>query len=68
MIVRLPSGARHDIGAEVEVRNRFEGGWSRGFVVVEIVADGYVLRRQSDGAVLGCVFGSSTVRASEPRR
>ena len=28
------------VGARVEVRNRFDGRWSHGFVVTEVVSDG----------------------------
>ena len=48
----------------VEVRNRFDSVWSAGFTVVEATADGCRLRRNSDGAVLPCLFAWSTVRAA----
>ena len=55
-LTRLP------VGTEVCVRNRFEGGWSRGFVVDDVVSHGYRLRRLSDGVVLPSVFGPASVR------
>ena len=40
------------IGAPVEVHTRFTDSWSPGFEIAEVVAEGYRLRRLSDGAVL----------------
>jgi len=50
-------------GTRVEIVNRFEQDWSRGFEVSEVVADGYRIRRLSDGAVLPAVFPGDDVRA-----
>jgi hypothetical protein len=44
------------VGTPVYVRNRFIGHWSVGFEVVEVVEDGYRLRRQSDGQLFPDVF------------
>jgi hypothetical protein len=49
-------------GAAVEVVNRFERRWSRGFEVVEVVTGGYRVRRRSDGSVLPVVFPESALR------
>jgi hypothetical protein len=49
-------------GRRVEVRNRYDERWTRGFEVVEIMDDQYVLRRLSDGAVLPTTFGPDEVR------
>jgi hypothetical protein len=53
----------HDLpaGMRVEVRCSYEGSWSRGFEIAEVVLeqDGvatYRLRRHSDGAVLPVLF------------
>ena len=48
-------------GTRVQVRSSFEGHWSRGFEIAEIVHDpdgtvSYCLRRSSDGQVLPVVF------------
>jgi hypothetical protein len=40
-------------GTRVDVRDRYVGAWSRGFEVAEKVnADGYRVRRVSDGSIL----------------
>ena len=56
-----PSGHHLVPGARVAVRSSFEGHWSTGFEIAEIIlgADGavsYRLRRVTDGAVLPVVF------------
>jgi len=61
---RAPSFA---VGARVEVTNRFDRRWSRGFEVVEIVSAGYRLRRLSDGTVIPAVFVPNEVRADVSR-
>jgi hypothetical protein len=54
-------------GTRVEVRNRFDNGWNRGFAVAEIVGDGYRILRTSDDQLLPSVFTADEVRR-EPRR
>jgi len=49
-------------GRRVEVRNRFDQRWTRGFQVIEIRDDRYVLRRLSDGAVLPTTFSADEIR------
>jgi hypothetical protein len=49
-------------GAPVEVRNRFVGSWSAGFAVDHAEADGYVIRRVSDGQSLPATFRPDEVR------
>ena len=49
-------------GARIEVRGRFDGRWSRGFEVAEVLADGYRVKRVSDGAVLPVSFDADDVR------
>jgi hypothetical protein len=55
------------LGERVEVRTRFDGGWSRGFQTIAIERDdadlAYRLRRLSDGAVLPALFPAEQVRA-----
>ena len=50
------SALRLDVGTKVYVRNRFQGDWSSGFMVAEVVDHGYRLRRLSDGQVFTDVF------------
>jgi hypothetical protein len=56
-------------GTEVEVRNRFNGDWTSGFEVADVVAGvveprpaEYWIRRLSDGTKLGPSFSPSEVR------
>ena len=46
---RGPAKRQLDVGAAVEVRNRFVGKWCHGFEVADHVDGGYVIRRVSDG-------------------
>jgi hypothetical protein len=55
-------------GTRVEVRNRFEGRWSRGFEVAEAVTGGYVVRRVSDAEILPVRFDEDDVRAERRRQ
>jgi hypothetical protein len=41
-----------EVGTSVDVKNRFIGSWSCGFEIAELVEDGYMIRRNSDGSVL----------------
>jgi hypothetical protein len=50
------------IGTPVEVRNRFNGGWSGGFEVDGMSGGGYWLLRRSDRTLLPAVFLSDDVR------
>lgn len=54
-------------GTRVEVRRRFDGGWARGFEVAEVGADGYRIRRLSDGELLPVVFDAASVRRERRR-
>ncbi|HET6794545.1 MAG TPA: hypothetical protein VFH45_08895 [Acidimicrobiales bacterium] len=51
---------------EIEVRNRFEGGWSRGYLLDEVISNGdtevYRVRRRSDGRVLPLLFQPGEIR------
>lgn len=49
-------------GTQVDVRSRFVGSWTRGFVIEEAVAGGYKIRRVSDNSVLPDVFSAEEVR------
>ncbi len=52
-------------GDPVEVRNRFDRRWARGFEVLAVTERGYRLRRVSDGLELPTEFDPADVR---PRR
>jgi hypothetical protein len=55
-------------GSHVEVRNRFDGRWTRGFVVAEVVdGGGYRIRRTSDDQLLPSVFTKDEVRREHRR-
>ena len=41
-----------EVGTSVDVKNRFIGSWSNGFEIAELLEDGYLIRRLSDGSVL----------------
>jgi hypothetical protein len=54
-------------GTPVEVRNRFDSRWVRGFLVDEVVDDGYRVRRVSDEQVLPTVFHRDEIRREHRR-
>ena len=60
---REPPKRQLDVGAAVEVRNRFVGKWCHGFEVADHVDGGYVIRRVSDRAVLPAVITHDEVRS-----
>jgi hypothetical protein len=55
-------------GDRVEVRSRFDRSWSRGFSVEHADADGYRLRRRSDGSILPAVFPAEDLRPERRRQ
>jgi hypothetical protein len=55
-------------GTRVEVRSRFDDRWARGFEVVEVLAEGYRLRRLSDGSVLPADFTFDDVRRERKKQ
>jgi hypothetical protein len=57
-----------DLGAAVEVRNRFDGRWAKGFVVISASREGYRVRRLSDGRDLPSVFEGHDVRPRRDRK
>jgi hypothetical protein len=61
------SSHRYPAGTRVEVRSRFDGTWANGFEVAEAVADGYRVRRLSDGTLLPAVFDDDEVRRERRR-
>ena len=59
-----------ETGTRVEVRSRFDRAWARGFEVAEQIkgaAEGYRIRRRSDGSVLPVVFSPDDVREERRR-
>ncbi len=50
------------VGTKVEVRTGFDGSWSPGFEVDEVIDRSYRLRRRSDGQLLPEVLPSDAVR------
>ena len=53
------------VGEKVEVHTRFTDSWAQGFVIEDVVGEGYLLRRLSDGAVLPGVTGQGEVRPAQ---
>jgi hypothetical protein len=51
-----------DAGTTICVRNRFIGNWSSGFLVAEVLDDGYRIQRLSDGLTFPDVFAFEDVR------
>ena len=56
------------IGSPIEVRTRYLGGWSHGFLVADYVDRGYRIQRSSDGSVFDDVFAWADVRQSSSVR
>jgi hypothetical protein len=55
------------VGTKVEVRTRFDGTWTRGFIVAGVADDGYRIKRVNDGTVLPSVFRDEEVRQERHR-
>lgn len=55
-------------GTKIDVRNRYQGTWVRGFEVAEVIDQGYRIRRLSDGSVLGELFSRDDVRRERRRQ
>jgi hypothetical protein len=55
-------------GTKVDVRNRFEGSWSRGFEVIDWSEDGYRILRASDRSELPGHFAEDDVRHERRRQ
>jgi hypothetical protein len=56
------------LGTRVEVRRRFDQHWSRGFEIAEVCPNGYLLKRLSDGSVLGSEFSDEEVRVEKKKQ
>jgi hypothetical protein len=60
---------RIEPGTAVEVRNRFDGTWARGFSVADVDPEGaYLIRRTSDGSILPGSFARDAIRRERRRR
>jgi hypothetical protein len=55
-------------GTKVDVRNRYQGTWVRGFEVADVTETGYRIRRLSDGSVLPELFVRDDVRRERTRQ
>jgi hypothetical protein len=55
-------------GTRVDVRNRFQGNWSRGFEVAGFDPEGYRLLRLSDRSILPDHFSPDDVRRERRRQ
>lgn len=64
--VQLPKPL--EAGTRVDVRDRFQGRWTHGFVVAEANEDTYRLRRLSDDSILPGYFAHDSVRRERGRR
>lgn len=49
-------------GTKVEVRRKFDAKWSKGFVVSGVTAEGYLVRRPTDGEELPVIIAIEDVR------
>jgi hypothetical protein len=57
-------------GDRVEVRTRYDGSWAKGFSVAEVhgpADEQFLIRRDSDGAVLPQVFTEEELRPTAER-
>ena len=59
------SGSAFRVGAQVEVRDRFQGSWSGGFEIAGLIPGGYALRRLSDRSVLPVAFADRVLRSND---
>jgi len=62
------TGELMEPGTRIDVRSRFDARWSHGFEVAEVCADGYRIRRLSDGTVLPTEFTANEVRPERRKR
>ena len=63
-----PADDAFEPGTAIEVRNRFDGRWSKGFEISAVNADGYRVVRLSDGRELPTLFDPSDIRRPRDRR
>jgi len=53
-------------GVSIEVWCPSISSWSRGFVVHDLIEEGVIVQRRSDGVVLPAPFDPSRVRPAQP--
>ena len=63
-----PADDTFEPGAAIEVRNRFDGRWSKGFEISAVSPEGYRVLRLSDGRELPTLFDPSDIRRPRDRR
>jgi len=63
-VLTAPDAAQRILrrGMQVEVRCRFDGRWSPGFVIDVVDHEGAWLRRLSDGSLIPVPFGPTDLR------
>jgi hypothetical protein len=62
-----PRPGTYPQSTRVEVRNRFDGSWTKGFEVAEVTETGYRIRRSSDASILPAEFTTDEVRKERGR-
>jgi hypothetical protein len=62
-----PRPGTYPAATRVEVRNRYDGSWGRGFEVAEVTEEGYRIRRASDDSILPTEFDATEVRKERGR-
>ena len=55
------------IGESVDVHTKYNDSWSSGFEIAAVVAEGYRVRRVSDGSLLPGFTSEHDIRASDER-
>jgi hypothetical protein len=53
------------VGTPIEVRNRYLGDWSTGFEIHASTDEGCVIRRSSDGVILGGIIHFDELRLAD---
>ena len=67
-LLQLPIEDVLEPKTRVEVRDRFDQSWARGFEIAEATETGYRVRRLSDGMVLPVEFSDEEVRREKRRQ
>lgn len=63
-----PLRSRLEPGTRVDVRDRFQGRWARGFEIASVTEDGYEVRRLSDSSIVPGRFGREELRRESRRQ
>lgn len=51
-----------EVGSPVAVKTRYLGSWTTGFEVAELLDDGYLVKRVSDGTILPDVIAFEDIQ------